>query len=313
MPELHIGAEGGRVSRRAQRRALWLALGANAAFLLVEVVGGLAFNSLALLADAAHMVSDVAALAVAIVAQSLLDKPASSRHTYGLQRAEVLGAQVNGLTLVAASGWIVFEALRRLGQPVEVQGAGLLAVAGLGLVVNVGSALVLARAQGRSLNMRGAFLHMVADSAGSAGAMVAGAAALAWGADRVDPLVSLGIGVLVLWSAWHLLRETTHVLMEGAPRGIDPDQVERAVRELEGVEAVHHLHVWNLASDTPLLSAHVTLDGETELHSAQLKGAEIKDILFERFGIDHATLELECHPCADELRTRGERVETPDR
>jgi cobalt-zinc-cadmium efflux system protein len=287
----------GPPDRGAQRRALRIALVANAGFVLVEAIGGVVFRSLALLADAAHMVSDVAALGIALAAQSLLSRPASARHTYGLQRAEVLGAQANGVVLIAAAGWILYEATKRIGAPVEVAGGGLLAVALAGLSVNVASAVFLARARGRSLNMHGAFLHMVLDALGSVGAAAAGLGVLLWDANWIDPLVSIAIGALVLWSAWGLLKDTTRVLMEGSPRGLHPEDVELALASDCSVEAVHHLHLWNLASDVPALSAHVVLGEETSLHDAQQEGDRLKDMLRERFGIEHATLELECHPC----------------
>lgn len=286
-------------ARERQRRALWWSLGANAAFMVVEALGGLAFSSLALLADAAHMLSDVAGLAIALVAQQLATRRATTRHTYGLQRAEVLGAQVNGLLLVAMAGWIMVEAVRRIGAPADVQGGGVLVVATLGLLVNVGSAVLLARAQGTSLNMRGAYLHMVLDAAGSVAAMVAAIAIIGWDATWVDPVVSIGISLLVLWSAWGLLRDTVQVLLEGTPRGMDPTDVEQAILADAAVEAVHHLHLWNLASDVPALSAHVVLEGDdVTLHDAQASGDRLKALLDDRFGIEHATLELECHPCA---------------
>lgn len=286
-----------RIGRGAQKRALWIALAANAGFLVAEVVGGLAFHSLALLADAAHMVSDVAGLGIALIAQQLLERPATAKHSYGLQRAEVLGAQANGLTLLAVAGWIIFEAVRRIGEPADVVGGGLLVVATLGLAVNLGSAVMLARAQGGSLNMRGAFVHMVVDAAGSVAAIAAGIAVLGWDANWADPLMSILIALLVLWSAWGLLRDTAQVLLEGTPRGMDAIAVEAALAHDDEVETVHHLHLWNLASDVPALSAHVVLRGEPDLHDAQTSGERLKTMLGERFGIAHATLELECHPC----------------
>ena len=285
--------------RARQRRALRFALVANAGFLVAEVVGGIAFNSLALLADAAHMTSDVAGLVIALAAQALVDRPATERHTFGLKRAEVLGAQANGLILVAVSLWIIIEAIQRLGSPSAVDGAGVIVIASLGLLVNVASAVVLYRAQGRSLNMRGAVLHMAADAAGSIAAIVAGVAVVVWGADRVDPLASILVALLVLWSCWGLLRDTTNVLLEGTPRGIDPDAVRATLEQQEAVEAVHHVHVWSLASDELALSAHVVLAGEVTLHEAQERGVELKEVLQDRFAVGHATLELECHPCAD--------------
>ena len=240
--------------RARQQRALWLALALNGTFLVVEVVGGLVLGSLALLADAAHMLTDVAGLAIALVAQRLIAAKQSASHSYGLQRAEVLGAQANGVLLLASVGWIAFEALRRLGEPEALEGPGLLLVAAAGLVVNVVSAVILARSKGDSLNMRGAYVHMLADGAGSVAAVAAGLVVLVGGSPLADPLAALAIAVLVLWSAWGLLRDTTHVLMEGVPRGLDPDQVQATMERVRGVDGVHHLHLWNLASDVPSLS-----------------------------------------------------------
>jgi cobalt-zinc-cadmium efflux system protein len=174
-------------------------------------------------------------------------------------------------------------------------------VAGVGLVVNLACAVALARAEGHSLNMHGAFLHMAADAAGSVAALFAGFAAWAWGADRVDPLASIAIAVLVGWSAWGLLRDTTNVLLEGTPRDIEPDDVRAALEADPGVEAVHHVHLWSLASDEPSLSAHVVLRGEVTLHEAQQRGDELKVMLADRFGIHHSTVELECHACDEPL------------
>lgn len=280
-----------------RRRALTICLAANAALLAVELAGGLAFRSLALLADAAHLVTDVAGLAVALLAQRLITRPATARHSYGLQRAEVLGAQVNGLILLGASAWIFWEAAHRLDEPPEVVGGGLLAVAVLGLAVNLACAVLLHRTSGRSLNMRGAFTHMAADAAGSAGAALAGLAVITAGATWVDPAVSFLIAALVIWSAWRLLRDATHVLLEGSPKGTDPVAVEAALAGEPGVEGVHHLHVWNLASEVPSLSAHVVLAGAPNLHDAQGRADQLKTMLERRFGIAHATLELECHDC----------------
>ncbi|MGC1511508.1 MAG: cation diffusion facilitator family transporter [Acidimicrobiales bacterium] len=292
------GAMGTEVDRARQRRVLWQVLVANAAFMVVEAIGGLAFGSLALLADAGHMLSDVVGLGIALVAQGLATRPASMRHTFGLQRSEVLGAQANGVILVAAAGWVMFEGISRLGDAPRVEGDGLVIVAGIGLLVNVGSAIVLMRAQGNSLNMRGALVHMIADAVGSLGAIVAGVAVLVGDLLWVDPAVSLFIALMVAWSAWGLLRDATHVLLEGAPRGLDPDDVVALIGAVPGVVSVHHLHLWSIASDTPALSAHVVLDADPRLHDAQQTGDAIRTRLEERFGLVHATLELECHWCA---------------
>lgn len=292
-------------TRDEQRRALLVALVANGMFMVVEVVGGVVFGSLALLADAAHMLSDVVALSIALVAQHLVTRPASGRHTFGLQRAEVLGAQLNAVILLGASGWIFYEAAQRLDSPHEVEGGGLLVVATLGLAVNVGSAILLARVRGRSLNIGAALTHMVADAAGSVAAMAAGIAVLVAGVERFDPAVSMFIGALVVWAAFGLLRETAHVLMEGAPRGLDVGAVADAMLGVDGVVEVHDLHVWNLASDVPALSAHVMMEGEVTLHEGQRRAALVKSVLLSRFGIEHATLEIECHECVEPEPVHG--------
>lgn len=292
----HTHIETGASSAQ-RRRALSIALVANGVFMLAEIAGGLIFGSLALLADAAHMLSDVAGLGIALVAERLINKPASVRHTYGMQRAEVLGAQANGVLLLATAGWILFEAARRIGEPHDVEGPGLLVVATLGLAVNIGSAILLARSRGNSLNMQGAYSHMLADAAGSVGAIVAGLAVTFYDATWVDPVVSVFIAVLVIWTSWGLLRDTTHVLLEGTPDDIDPEAVEQRLTSAAGVSSVHHIHLWNLTSESTALSAHLVLEGEPTLHEAQAYGDDIKHMLAESFAINHTTLELECHTC----------------
>jgi cobalt-zinc-cadmium efflux system protein len=297
------------LQRPRQRRALAIVLAANLAFLVVEVIGGFAFHSLALLADATHLASDVLALVVALAALALIERPATSRHSYGFQRAEVLAAQFNGVLLLGVTVVIVVEAVQRLAHPSDVQGAGVVAVATAGLVVNLACALVLARAKGRSLNMHGAFLHMAADAAGCFAAAVAGVAAWVWGADRLDPVASIVIAALIAWSTWGLLRDTTNVLLEGTPAGIDTDEVLAALESDPAVDAVHHLHLWSLASDEPSLSAHVVIGGEVTLHEAQQRGTELKAMLADRFDIHHSTLELECHACDEEIEDVVVRAE----
>lgn len=265
--------------------------------MVVEIVGGVAFDSLALLADAAHMATDVAGLAIALVAQSLMLRPASARRTFGLRRAEALGGLANGVLILATTGWIFYEAAGRIGDPHDVGGAGVLVVAFVGLLINLGSAWMLARAPGRDLNLRGALVHMLSDAAGSVGVMVAGIGVLTVGADWLDPVMSIVIGVLVAWAAWGLLRDALNVLLEGAPRHLDVGEVEAALAAGGDVEAVHHLHVWEIGSDLPALSAHVVLAEAGTLHEAQERGDQLKVMLAERFGIEHVTLELECHWC----------------
>jgi cobalt-zinc-cadmium efflux system protein len=286
--------------RSRQRTALTWSLGLNLVLLVGEGVAGFLFGSLALLADAAHQLSDVAGLGIALAAHRLMDAPASERHSYGLQRAEVLGAQANGILLLVSAVVIVVEAIRRLGEPGEIAGLGVIAVALISLMVNAGSAWALARVRGSSLNVGGAVTHLLADAAGSVAALVAGVAVVLGGLDVVDPIMAVVITVLVLWSAWNLLRDTTHVLMEGAPPGVDVRAVTETICAHPAVASVHHLHMWLLASDMPALSAHVVLAGPLNLHRAQEHGDELKRLLARDHGIDHATLELECHDCDPE-------------
>ncbi len=281
----------------SQRRALRWALGANAAFLVVEVVGALAFGSLALLADGVHMLSDVAALGIALVAQTLADRPASQRHTYGLQRAEVIGAQANALLLVAAASWIAVAAVGRMGDAPEINGTGVAVVAGLGLAVNLGSALAVARTAGRNLNMRGASWHLASDALGSVGALAAGLAAALWNALDVDVYASLLVALLVVAAGLRLLRDATRVLLEAVPAGLSVEELAAAIEGAAGVSGVHHVHVWSLGSDTPALSAHIFLDGDPTLHEAQVTTDGVRAMLATRFEIAHATIEVECHPC----------------
>jgi cobalt-zinc-cadmium efflux system protein len=289
----HAFEHGGDIGRPGQRRTLGWALGANTALLVVEVAGGIVFGSLALLADAAHLVSDVAGLAIALGALALTGRPVSARHSFGFARAEVMAALVSALLLLAAGAWILFEGVARLGEPVPVQGAGLAAVATLGLVTNAGIAVLIHRAQGESLNMRASFVHLATDAAGSLGALLAGLAIWTWGWASADTIVSMATAGLVLWTGWGLLRESIHVLMEGTPRGLDPEKVLAAIGGVAGVVGVHHLHLWNLASDVPACSAHVVLSGQPTLRQAQQAAAAAKVVLAERFALTNVTLELE--------------------
>jgi cobalt-zinc-cadmium efflux system protein len=281
----------------ARRRALRFALALNGAFLVVEVVGGAAFGSLALLADAAHMGSDVGALTIALVAARLTARPPSDRHSYGLQRAEILAAAVNAVLLVGAALWIAVEALDRIGETVDVEGGGVAAVAAGGLAVNVGSALVLARAAGRSLNLRAAQWHMASDALGSVAALATGLAVVLWDATWVDVAASLLVAALVVLGAWRLLRDATRVLLEATPAHVDPDAVRAALLEDRSVRTVHHLHVWSLGSESEALSGHVVVDDVPTLHDAEAVSRRLKAMLAERFAIEHSTLEIECHPC----------------
>jgi cobalt-zinc-cadmium efflux system protein len=285
--------------RDAQRRALGWALGVNAGLLVVESIGGWLFHSLALLADAAHLVSDVAGLAIALLAVLLAARPVSARHSFGFARAEVLAAQASMLLLFIAGGWILITAVNRVRHPVAVNGAGLAAIAAIGLAVNLGSSLIVHRAQGRSLNMRASFVHLATDAVGSLGAITAGLLVLTLGWQRADPIVSLATAGLVLWAGWGLLRDTTHVLMEGAPRALDSGAVCEAMLQVGQVVDVHHVHLWNLASDVPALSAHLVVTGDPTLRDAERVADDVKTNLADRFALTNVTLELETVPAEE--------------
>jgi cobalt-zinc-cadmium efflux system protein len=263
-------------------------------------VGGFVFGSLALIADAAHLTSDVLALGLALGALALAQRPATERHTYGFDRAEVLAAQANGVLLFAGAVAIVVEAVRRLGNPHHLDATGVLLIGIAGVIVNVVSALALARTAHGNLNMRAALWHLVLDALGSLAVVAAAVGALAFGAERLDPIASLVIAALVLIGAWSVLRAAARVLLEAVPSDVDVAAVRAALELEDGVEAVHHMHVWSLGSESSALSAHVVLGGPLSLHDAQERATALKAMLASRFGIEHATLEVECHACIDD-------------
>ncbi len=276
--------------RTANRRRLLLTLLLAAGYMVAEFVGGWWTNSLALLADAGHMLSDVAALALSWFAIWIAERPADSRRTYGYYRAEILAALVNAATLIAISLVIFYEAYRRIGQPPEVQGGLMMAIAAGGLLVNIVCLLILSGGSGENLNVRGAWLHVATDALGSVGAIVAGLLIWWQGWNWVDPLTSVLIGLLVIHSSWRLLGESVSVLMESAPRGIDVDEVREAIRAVADVVSVHDLHIWTITSGMPALSAHVVV-ADPQMQFSVLR--EVRSLLHERFGIDHVTLQVE--------------------
>jgi len=274
----------------ANRRLLAIALGLTGAFTVAEVVGGLLTGSLALLADAAHMFSDSVSLAVALFAGWLAARPASPTRTFGYKRAEILAALFNGVTLVMIAIWIFVEAGQRLSEPPDIEGGWMLLVAGLGLVVNIAAAAVLSRAEGESLNMSAALRHVLADLLGSLGVIVSAVVILTTGWTAADPLVSILIGLLVLASSWSVLRDSTRILLEGTPPGIDARDVGRAMAATPGVVEVHDLHIWTITSGFPALSAHVTVPADSDCHARR---AELERMLEQRFEIGHTTLQVD--------------------
>jgi cobalt-zinc-cadmium efflux system protein len=272
------------------RGALRLALSLIAAFMLVEVAAAMISGSLALLSDAAHMLTDAAALALALVAARLAARPAAGDFTFGLKRAEILSAQVNGGALLALGGVIAVDAIRRLFDPPEVDGAIVAAVGALGAVVNIAAAAALARGSKRSLNVEGARMHVLADLFASLGAVAAGLIVLLVGFDRADPLAALLVSVLMLRSAWMLLRESGRVLLEAAPRGMDVQEIGGALAAHAGVVEVHDLHVWEVTSGFPALAAHVVVEPGDDCHATR---RSLQRMLHERFALDHVTLQVD--------------------
>lgn len=289
----HSHAHGGSYGAQHRKR-LAIVLVLVTVYMVAEVIGGILTNSLALLADAGHMLSDAVALGLSLFAIWIAQKPPTPRHTYGYYRTEILAALVNGATLVAISIYIFYEAFRRLVEPPEVQGPLMMGIATGGLLVNLIGLWVLNAGRHESLNVRGAYLHVLTDALGSVGAMTAGGLIWAFGWYWADPVASVAIGVLVLYSSWSLLRETVSVLMEGAPGHIDVDEVRRAIRALPGVQAVHDLHVWTITSGLVALSGHVVVG---EDHFGQSTLARVRSLLEDRFGIDHSTIQLEVEAC----------------
>jgi cobalt-zinc-cadmium efflux system protein len=288
MSAMHAHDHGERL--RGDRRRLGIALALVGGFLIFEVAAGLFANSLAVLADAGHMLTDAASLSLALVAAWLAASPATPQRSFGLRRAEILAALANGVALVAISIWILIAAVGRLGDPPETLGGWMLAVGVLGVAVNVAAAWVTAGGRHESMNLRAAYRHVLADLLGSAGVVVAGVIVLATGWRYADPLVALAISVLIVASAWGILRDSVGVLLETTPREIDAQEVGRAMAAHAGVHEVHDLHIWTITSGFPALSAHVLVDPGVDCHAVR---RELEGVLAERFSLTHTTLQVE--------------------
>ena len=286
---MHAHGSPSRPNGDDRRRLVWT-LAITLAVLAAEVIGGILSGSLALLADAAHMGSDVAALGLSLFALWFAARPATAERTFGFQRVEILAALANGATLLVIAGLILAEAYRRLLSPPEVHGPLMLAVAAVGLLANIAAAVILAPARRTGLNLRSAFLHVLGDLLGSVGTIVAALliALTAWA--PADPLISAFIGVLIIVSAWRLMRESVGVLLEGTPSGLRYGEIADAMRALRHVTDLHDLHVWSITSDFPVLSSHVVI---TDDAGPEQVLRELQEVLAGRFGITHATLQLE--------------------
>ena len=277
-------------SRARSRRALGLVLVLTAVYTVVEFVAGLLTGSLALLADAGHMLGDVGALGLALGAAWLASRPATPDRSFGLQRAEILAALVNGLVLVAIAIWIFIEAIGRLDDPPEILGGWMLLVALVGLAVNVVAASILTRAAGESLNVQAALRHVFADLASSVGVAIAAIVILLTGWEQADPIAGMAIALLILASTWSILRDSVVIMLEATPSGIDAREVGRRMAAAEGVVEVHDLHIWTITSGFPALSAHVLVARGDDCHARRL---ELEQMLAAEFVFEHTTLQVE--------------------
>ncbi|MGH2973285.1 MAG: cation diffusion facilitator family transporter [Solirubrobacterales bacterium] len=292
------------VSEDASASKLAIALGLIVGFMAVEVTVGIVVSSLALLSDAAHMLTDAVAIGLALVALRLARRPAGGSFTFGLKRAEILSAQFNGATLAVLGALIVAEGIGRLIDPPDVPGAALLVVALLGVVVNLAATWTLSQANRESLNVEGAYQHILTDLAAFVATAIAGAVILLTGFVRADGIAALIVAAIMLRAAYGLLRDSGRVLLEAAPQGLDPDVVGRAMAASAGVVEVHDLHLWEVSSGFPALAAHVLVGEDVDCHQRR---RELEQMLRERFGLDHTTLQV------DHAQTRPLQVQRAGR
>ncbi|AZD69409.1 cobalt-zinc-cadmium efflux system protein [Pseudomonas chlororaphis] len=277
--------------RAGHERTLWMALGLTGSFMIAEVIGAFITGSLALLSDAAHMMTDALALAISLVAIQVGKRAADRKRTFGYARFEILAAAFNAILLFVVAFYILFEAWQRLSAPAEIQSTGMLVIAVLGLIVNLISMRLLASASAESLNVKGAYLEVWSDMLGSIGVIVAALVIMYTGWGWVDSLVAAAIGFWVLPRTWMLLRESMNVLLQGVPDGITIDEVEQGIRAIDGVTEVHDLHLWALTSGKNVMSTHLVAD--LERRSEQQILAEVTELMHERFDISHVTVQVE--------------------
>jgi cobalt-zinc-cadmium efflux system protein len=285
----HGHGHGHGVGRTADRRWLAAALALIVTFMAVEFVVGLIAGSLALISDAAHMLTDAAAIALALVAIRLAARPAQGGYTYGLRRAEILSAQANGITLLLLAAWFCYEGVRRLIDPPAVEGGLVLVTALVGIVVNVAATWCVSRADRSSLNVEGAFQHILNDLYAFIATAIAGLVVLTTGFARADALAALVVAGLMIKAGWALLRESGRIFLEAAPRGVDPDRIGTDLAAVEGVDEVHDLHIWEITSGEPALSAHVLVRPDVDCHAARLA---IEQVL-RADRITHTTLQVD--------------------
>lgn len=293
----HGHSHGGH-GRGSGARVIGVALGLNTTLAVVQVVAGAMFGSIALMADSAHQIVDVLGLAIALVGVRLAARGVTARNTFGWARADVLGALASSTLLLVSTVWITYEAVRRLLDPHGIEGVPVLVIAVVGLVVNGGSAVALARTEG-TLATRAAIVHLIGDAAGSAGVLVSAIAVLAADATWVDPIVAVVIAAWVGWTGWSLLRTSARLLLDVVPVGLSADGVTDTMAAVDGIVDVHHVHLWEPSPGDPSVSAHVLVDGDMVVHEAQALLDDVRRELDRAYGIRHATFEVECHPCDD--------------
>ncbi len=299
---MHGSHDNGPVSASNEKRMALAAL-LTGSFMFAEVVGGIAAGSLALLADAGHMLTDFASLSLAWFAFRLARRPADWKRTYGFDRFQVLIAFTNGLALFVIAGWIVYEAAERLMGTPHVSGGIMVIVASLGLLVNVVCFFLLQGADRENLNVRGAAIHVLGDLLGSVAALVAGGVIMLTGWTPIDPLLSVLVAAIIVRSGWHVVAASAHILLEGAPEELDTREIgPDLVANVDGVEGVHHVHVWSITQSRRMVTLHATIRGTAESDKVV---KDIKARLKEKFGLDHATIEIEHETCADEEPERA--------
>jgi cobalt-zinc-cadmium efflux system protein len=275
--------------REANRRRMAVALAINVVLLVAGLVGAFVFHSVALLADAGHVLSDVAAIGLGLVAAAMAARPAAGRRTFGSYRAEIISALANGVLLVAVALLVFAEAISRLSHPGDVEGAGVIAIGAIGLAGNVAATIALAGGEREDLNLEGVLRHSAADALGSLGVLLSGLIVLLTGWAYADPLIGLLIGLLIVVGSWRLLKEPLDVLMEAAPSGIDVEDVGQAMVHVPGVREVHDLHVWTVTAGFPALAAHVITDPGEDIDQVR---RQVEAVLADRFSIEHTTLQM---------------------
>lgn len=282
--------------RTESLKGLWWTLALTAVLMLVEFIGGWLSGSLALVSDAGHMLTDVLALGLSLLAIRFATTPANAQKTYGFYRLEILAALANGVTLIVLSGYIFYEAWQRFSSPSEIKSGLMIIVALAGLAVNIAGFFILRASSKDNLNVRGAFLHVVGDLLSSVAVIIGGFIIRFTGWLLIDPVLSILIGLMILKGAYGLVKESVDVLLEATPAGMEGEAVEKALKDIPGVRAVHHMHVWSLSSGIHALSAHVQIDDQMTSQSDGLL-AEIHEMLEHEFGIVHSTIQLECDAC----------------